>query len=338
MKKLVCIILSLLISLNFMSCSQRKAQPQTQGSGQSQGNSSEEKLDKKEGEKLLNDYMKALVLRDSNGIKLFYSENLKQASGNLAFADNPHPNGFLVNTLEEKEGKLEGKAVLLSISTGLPYFSSDESTFTIIKEKGSYVIDKIEQSKTTEISEKNKTLFMKEEGDVKGKEILKIDEVPEFTTPQSGWPGQKFNIGRDGFGPIAGDVEGKKLAVSTTGKYPTLMTMDVKEKKLKPIDLFFEEIVQSVAWSQDGKYLAAEMQNKAGAKYIYIYDVEKGKKVDDPMKNVLKPGKYSVNTPYWISGEELVFNVSGLTGLSADEEKNVGSYKFDVINTSLTKF
>lgn len=336
MRKFLGVLLSILLILNFASCQRQKAPPEKQD--EKKDSEKEEKPDKKEGEKLLDNYMRALVLRDSNGIKLFYSENLKQSSGNFIFAENPHPNGFMIDAMEEKEGKLEGKVTLLSVTTGKPYFSLDESTITIIKEKGTYVIDKIEQSKSSEVTEKDKALFMKEEGDVKGKEILKIDEVPEFTTPQGGTPGQKFSIGREGFGPIAGDSKGEKLALSTKGKYPALMTMEAKEKKVKPIDLYFEETVESIAWSQDGKFLAAEMLSKTGSKLIYVYDVEKGEKVDDPMKNVLKPAKYSVNTPYWISDNELVFNVSGLPGASPDEQKNVGSYKFDVKNTSLTKF
>jgi WD40 repeat protein len=337
MKKLIIIVLSMFIILGTISCGQRKQSPPKEEQS-STGDKKEAKLDKKEGEELLNSYVKALILKDASGIPLFYSQNLKVSSGNFKFVDNPHPNGFKIDTLEDKEGKLEGKVVLLSVSTGQPYFSSDESKFTIIKEKGSYVIDKIEPSKFSEVTEKDKVLFMNDDGDVKGKEILKLDEVPRYATPQGGAMGQKFSIGRDGFGPIAGDAEGKKLAVSTTGQYPTLMVTDIKEKQVKPLDLFFDESIQSIAWSQDGKHLAVEMANPSGARYIYVYDAEKGSKIDDPMKNVLKPAKYSVNTPYWISGNELVFNVTGVSTLAPDEQKNTGTYKFDVKNTSLTKF
>lgn len=340
MKKMLFIVLSLALIISFISlisCSQRKAQPPQGGSSQENQNK-ETKLDSKEGQKLLNDYMKAVILKDNSGMRMLYSQNFMAHSGSFAFADNPHPSGFKVGTLEDKEGKLEGKATLLSVTTGEPYFSSDESRVTVVKEKGTYVIDKIEPSKSMEISEKDKTLFMKEEGDVEGKEMLKLDEVPQYATPQGGAPGQKYSIGRDGFGPISGDVEGKKLAISTKGKYPAIMTMDLKEKKLKPVDLFFDESVQSLLWSQDGKYLAAEMSNPSGSRYLYIYDAEKGSKIDDPMKNMLKPEKYTINTPYWISENELVFNVSGVSSLTPDEQKNTGSYKFDVKNTSLTKF
>lgn len=338
MRKLLYIICIIFITSSFASCSQqRKTQPPPAQQGQEQGKK-EEKLDKKEGERLVNDYMRALILRDNSGIQLFYSQNMKQHSGSFTFADNPHPDGFKVDTLEEKEGKLEGKATLLSVTEGKPYFSSDESRFTVIKEKGTYVIDKIEQSKSAEITEKDKTLFMKENGDTKGKEILKIDDIPQYAIPHGGAPGQKYSIGRDGFGPVAGDSEGKKLAVSTIGKYPALLSMDMEGKQLKPLDLYFDESIQSIAWSQDGKYLAVEMTNPSGSRYIYVYDAEKGEKIDDPMKNMLKPSKYSVNTPYWISEKELVFNVSALSTLTPGEEKNLGSYKFDVKNKSLTKF
>jgi hypothetical protein len=173
MKRILPNILVLVLAISFislLSCSQRKGQAPQGGS--SQGSQDKEaKLDKNEGEKLLNDYMKALVLRDNSGISMFYSQNFKAHSGSFSFAENPHPNGFKVDNLEDKEGKLEGKATILSIFTGMPYFSSDESKFTIIKEKGAYVIDKIESSKTTEIVEKDKALYIKE---VMGKRIYHV--------------------------------------------------------------------------------------------------------------------------------------------------------------------
>jgi hypothetical protein len=189
-----------------------------------------------------------------------------------------------------------------------------------------------------EISEKENSLYMKEDVDVKGKEILKIDEVPQYATPQGGAPGQKFTIGRDGFGPIAGDIEGKKLAVSTTGKYPAVLIMDIKEKQLKPVDIYLEDTIYSMAWSQDGKHIAVEMSNPSGARYINVYEAEKGSKIDDPMRNMLKPDKFSVNTPYWISENELVFNVKAVGNLSPADQKNTGSYKLDIKNTSLTRY
>lgn len=336
MKRLTFIILSLMLLLCLISCGEKKTAP-PQGGSSGDNQKKEDKLDVKEGEKLLGKYMKALITKDASSLKLFYSANLKQNSGNFSFADNPHPNGFKMDKLDEKSGKLEGKVTIFSSTTGQPYFSSDESRFTVIKEKGTYVIDKIEHSKFMEISEKDKTLFMNEDGDTKGKEILKIDDMLKYTTPQGGAPGQKYSIGREGFGPIAGDTQGKKLAISTKGQYPTILIMGINEKKLQPLDLFLDESVQSMAWSQDGKYLAVEMSNPSGSRYLYVYDVEKSSKIDDPMKNILSPDKFSIDTPYWISDNELLFNVSGLSQLSPEEQKSTGSYKFDVKNTSLTK-
>jgi len=340
MRRLMCLIISLLTALALISCSGRKASPkqgEDTNNQEEQSNDKEEKPDKKEGENLLNNYARALILRDSK-IKNYYSLNMAQGASNLPPLLNPHPNGYKIDSVEEKEGKLQGKIKLFTVYTGEPYFSSDESSVTVIKEKETYVIDKIEKSKTTEVSEKEKALYMREEGDVKGKEIIKLDELPRFATPQGGSPDLKYNVGRDRFGPLALDIEGSKLAISTVGVNPSIMILDTKKKQVKPLDLFFDENVQSIAWSQDGKFLAVEMINKGGARFLYIYDVEKEKRVDDPMKEALKSDKYSIDNPHFISENELVFNVSGVAKLTADEQKKAGAYKFDVKNVSITRF
>lgn len=340
MKKFMYIFLSILLVLNISSCSKRKAAPPSgmENEKGTEEKKDEDKPDKNEGKKLLDQYLRALVLRDTGKMSSFYSESLKQQTVNFSSQPDPHPNGFILDTVNEKEGKLEAKAKLLSVYTGQPYFSSDENAYTIIKEKGSYVIDKIEGGKGTEIVEKDGALFMKEGGDVKGKEIVKLNELPGYMTPQGAAPDQKYSVGRDRFGPIAGDGEGKKIAMTTIGTYPSLMVMDIKEKKVKPLDLFFNLTVLSMSWSQDGSYIAVEVSNSKGLKSLFVYDAEKGKRIDDPVENIANPEKYSINTPYWISDSELVFNVTAAAGLTADEQKAAGSYKMDAKNLSLTKY
>jgi len=327
-----------------LSCIQRQGQPQ-QGQDQKKEEQKQEKeededqqkLDKKEGENLLHNYARSLILRD-NKVNIYYSENMKQHTTNTTPMSNPHPNGYTIDNLEDKEGKLEGKLKMFMVYTGEPYYCADETKVSVIKENGVYLIDKLEKSKTTEVSEKDKTLYIREDGDVKGKEIIKIDELPRFGTPQGDSPDKKFNIGQEKFGPIALDPENKNLAISTTGQYPAVMILDTKKKQVKPLDLYFEGNVSSIAWSQDGKFLSVEMSSKEGSKFIRVYDIEKEKLIDDPMKESLKPEKFTINNPYWISEKELVFNVSGVSILTSDEQKKTGSYKFDVKNVSLTKF
>jgi hypothetical protein len=327
--------------LGISACTKRKSQPPEGDKKQEQGDKSDdkkEKMDTKQGQNVAEDYMRALILRDENKIKNLYSASMKQRTTSLTPAQNPHPNGYMVDTFEEKEGVLSGKARIFSVTTGEPYFSADESTITIIKEKGMYVIDKVEKSKSLEITEKDRVLWTKEDGDIKGKETLKLDEVPRYGTPQGTSPDQKFPIGRDKFGPIAMDAEGKMLAVTTVGTNPAILLVDIEKKKATPLDIFFNGSAQSIVWSQDAKFLAVEMSNPQGARFLNVYDVEKEKKVDDPMKDALKSSKYSINTPYWSSKNELIFNVSGASQLTPDEQKQTGSYKFDVKNMNLTKF
>lgn len=339
MKRFIYIIVSIGILLGTVSCTQRKAKPQKEeGSEKQEESEKEEKIDKKEGERLLNDYMVALLLRDYNRVKLFYSENLRQHTADFSPEAEPHPNGYKVDKLEEKEGKLEGKAKMSLVSTGTPYCSIDEVKYTISRERDSYVIEKIEKSESTEGYEKEKTLFLRQGGDIKGKEIIKIDELPQYAIPQGGSPDQKFPISRDGFGPIALDGESKKLCISTQGKNPAILILDIEKKQAKPIDLYFGGSIQSISWSQDGTYIAVEQMTSSGLKILSIYDTQKEKKIDDPLKEVLKPERFNINTPYWTSDNELVFNAAGRTQLSNEEKKKAGSYKFDVKNMSLSKF
>lgn len=343
MKRIFNLILSFIITASLLSCGRISQPPKgsesgSSSSGGSQSESkSEEKLDKKEGQNTVEGYLTALVLRDDKEVKNFYSTKLKQQVVSIAPVQEPHPNGYKMDTMEDKEGKLEGKATVYSISTGTPYFASDESTITVVKEKGSYVIDKIEKSKSTEVIEKDKSLFMKKEGEIKGKEIIKLDDLPKFGSPQGGTPGQKFTVGHDAFGPIALDGESKKLAVTTLGTYPSLMVVDIEGKKASVLDLFFEGTPRALSWSGDGKFLSVMMAGANGSSFINIYEAEKEKKVDDPMKDAFDRSKYSINTPYWNGENMLLFNVSAIGSLTEDEKKQIGAYKFDPKNISLTK-
>lgn len=344
MRRIFCCIILFAISLSLISCSsQRKSEPpkgeessQEQGGTTGQGGQGE-KLDKNEGKKVVEDYMRALILRDTDKIKSFYSSGMKQSSGNFTPAAEPHPNGYKIDNLTEKEGKLTGKATIFSVSDNVPYFSADESSITVIKEKGSYLIDKIEKTKSTEVIEKDKSLFMKQDGDIKGKEVVKLDDIPQYSAPQGSTPDVKYPIGREGFGPISLDPDSKVLALSTVGTNPALMTMDAEGKKFKVLDLYLQGKVRSLTWSEDGKSIAALMSGTAGD-FLKIYDAEKGKIVDDPMKNAFKSTTYTIQNPYWTSEGQLVFNVMGLSSLTADQQKQVGSYKFDIKNNSLARY
>lgn len=345
MKRILCSILLFGIAFFLISCSSRRStQPpkggqsgtEEQGGTTGQGGQNE-KPDKNEGKKVVEGYLQALILRDTNKIKSFYSSGLKQSCGNFTPSTEPHPVGYKLDNLDEKEGKLEGKAKIFSVIDNVPYFSADESSITVVKEKGSYLIDKIEKSKSTEVIEKDKALFMKQGEDIKGREIVKLDDLPRFAAPQGSTPDIKYSIGRDNFGPIALDPDGKVLALSTVGTYPSLMTMDEEGKKFKSLDLYTEGKVRSLIWSSDGKSIAALMSGRGG-NFLNIYDIEKGKRIDDPMRSAFKSDVYSIQNPYWISEGALVFNVMGVSKLTPDQQKQVGSYKFDIKNNSLTKY
>lgn len=345
MKRIFCSVLSFVIAFVLISCSSgRSTQPPKGGQGETeeQGGTTgqggqNEKPDKNEGKKVVEGYLQALILKNTGKVKSFYSTALKQSSGNFTPSTEPHPIGYKIDNLDEKEGKLEGKATIFSVIDNVPYFSSDESSITVIKEKGSYVIDKIEKTKSAEVIEKDKALFMKQGEDIKGKEIVKLDDLPRFAAPQGSTPDIKYPIGRDNFGPIALDPDGKVLALSTTGTNPALMTMDEEGKKFKSLDLYLEGKVRSLIWSGDGKSIAALMSGKGG-NFLNIYDVEKGKKIDDPIKNAFRSDIYAIQNPYWISEGALVFNVMGVSKLTSDQQKQVGSYKFDIKNNSLAKY
>lgn len=286
---------------------------------------------------MIEGYLTALVLRDQEGAKNFYSTKLKGSIVNIEPAKEPHPNGYRMDAMEDSEGKIEGKVTVYSVSTGSPYFASDENTVTVVKEKGSYVIDGIEKSKSTEVIEKDRSLFMKKEGEISGKEIIKLDDLPKFGSPQGGTAGQRFAVGHDGFGPIALDGEGKKLALASYGTYPSLIVVDIEGKKATVLDLFFEGTPLALNWSGDGKFLSLLMSGANGNGFINIYDAEGDKKIDDPVKDTFDSGKYSINTPYWDDENRLLFNVSGTAGAPGEGKKQDGAYRLDPEKLSLTK-
>lgn len=332
MKKIIYIVISILLVMNLFGCNRQKNSEQNNEKANEE-TQDEAKLDKKEAQKILNDYMISLILKDENKTKLLYSSNLKKNMQNYKTSAEPHVSGYKIENIEQKENKFEVKAIIFSIESNKPYFNADESKYTIIKENDSYVIDKIENSKYIEVLQQEKILFMKEEGDTKGIELIKTDEIPAFAVPQGATPDIKLNIGRDNFGVIALDPEMKKLAITTVGNFPALLVLDIKEKKAKPIDVFTDSSIRAVAFSPDGVYAAVELKNNKNISYLYFYNIQEVKRVQTNINDVINVDKYSIDTYYWISDSEIVLSIAPI----ADSKKYQGAYKLDLKNMSLAK-
>ncbi|EYE88500.1 hypothetical protein Q428_07430 [Fervidicella metallireducens AeB] len=197
-----------------------------------------EQIDKKAAGEFLDNYLRFVLERNIDAMKSFYSKNLKSQIREVKLEDNPHPIGYKIvedDENDEEEGSSQEGAIVVKVHiynsyNGVPYFSDETYKYTLIKEDGEIVIDKVQEDKSIVIDGKDKSIVKRDSYKVKGEEIIKIGDLPEFITPKKGsLPEQKFKVPKNQFGPCALSSDGKKILITSISENSFIGMAEMEE-------------------------------------------------------------------------------------------------------------
>lgn len=195
-------------------------------------------VDMKAASNVMSNYMTCVLLGNTAGMNSYYTANYKSKMENVAKVTEPHPVGYKIEQGEGSEGdSKEGssdksnskesnakfKVHIYNCYTGKPYFSEDVFSYTMKNDDGKILIDSVERQNSTEIYENDKKIFKRtiDKSDDKSseEEVLSINELPEYVTPEGiSIPEEKVAVPRGAFGPCALSSNGDTIALTSTGE------------------------------------------------------------------------------------------------------------------------
>lgn len=108
--------------------------------------------------------------------------------------------------------------------------------------------------------------------------LISTAQVPDKFWPHGAAPDVEFGVGRDGWGALAVAPDLNQIAFVTRGTHPLLGIVDVAGK-VKGLDLWYGGGAGELAWSLDGKYLAATVHRPSGVLELQVWDPAGGKKL-----------------------------------------------------------
>lgn len=340
-----------------------------------------EQIDKKAAGEFLDNYLRFVLERNIDAMKSFYSKNLKSQIREVKLEDNPHPVGYKIVEDDEsdeeggsqQEGAIVVKVHIYNAYNGAPYFSDETFKYTLIKEEGEIVIDKVQEDKSIVIDGKEKSIVKRDSYKVKGEEIIKIGDLPEFVTPKKGsLPEQKFQVPKKQFGPCALSSDGKKILITSVsensfigmaemedsseafalaegssqgqeqggqaGQNQEQQTQGQEEKKptviIKPIDLYFKSKIQLVSFSPDNKKFLVENIQDSGKHRIILYTME-GEILNTIIDKQFRADVFSLSGCYFVSPAKIIFKVTPDKNGTDEEQKLKGIWEFDIDKDTL---
>lgn len=327
-------------------------------------------IETKVAKEFMDNYMRFLLRGEDAATKSFYSPRVKASiKADVPKVPEPHPVGYKIESGESKKEKREMKVKIYSAYTGTPYFSEDSFKYTLIIDDGRLLIDKIDKEKSIELFAKKNTLYKREGDKVEGDMLLTTDELPYYVTSKSATE-QKFQVSKDSFGPSALASDGKKILITTVGSNSLVAIADMEESeeayameggdkqggaggeggggqsqggeqsggkaekkpkiKITPVDLYFKNKINIVNFSPDGKSFIVEFTSPDGMSRMIMYDSAKGDMIKTPIDKQFKEGSFSVKNAYFISDNEIVFNIEPGKNTTIEEKMLKGEWILDI--------
>ncbi|AVX31675.1 hypothetical protein CTH_2111 [Carboxydocella thermautotrophica] len=229
---------------------------------------------------------------------------------------NPHWVGYQIGAVDTEQ-----KTVTVrwqETYSDRSYTRVYQSRLKLKKEEGQWRVDGIEDlTPDWLVTARDIALVLQQKGG-QARTLLSLEQLPNVASPLGAEPGTEFGVGREGFGPLALRPDGKELALSTRGLHAfiaLLPTEAAARPALKPLDLYFEGGVAALAWSPEGKYLAANLDTPAGTRRLVIYEPGVKKVLKTPFDEQFPWTNYDLNFLYWLpTGPELYFRVTAAQG------------------------
>ncbi len=107
---------------------------------------------------------------------------------------------------------------------------------------------------------------------------VRMEDLPNAFRPYGAPAGTEFGVGKQGFGSAAAGPT--YAAFVTQGTHPFLGIVELSSGKITGLDLWYGGAAGEMAWSPDGRWLAAAAGRPSGAFELQVWDPVGAKKVE----------------------------------------------------------
>jgi hypothetical protein len=165
--------------------------------------------------------------------------------------------------------------------------------------------------------------------------LFNLQDFPE----RMGSTGREHQLeaGRAGYATVVLNPENRRVALGTTGTHGALgilnwtgETPTPEQVELTPVDVFYGEHTNRLAFSPDTRYLATEIRSTVGTDRVDVYQVSEVNKLNFQLNQAFPPEQYNVSFVRWEPDSKgLLLRVSAGVKQSGDEAK-MGTWRLNV--------
>lgn len=308
----------------------------------------------------INHYFSFFMKRDFNVMSSFYGKELLNKMKNVVPSSEPHPQGYQISEGEMNNNKISYNVNIYSGYTDKPYFSKDEFVYIVGIENGKTLIKDIEKKKSTEIYQKDSTIFKRNGEELQGEKLTSLKDLPEYIVPTDAFSvHKKIKIPNKSYGPSALSPDDKKIVFTTYdknsfigiikepedtetlmqegGKQGGNMQQSNEKNKIKAVDMLYDTVIHNLCFSPDGKKILIQYSYKGDPSKLIMYDAESCKMLPIKTNKQFLEGMYSFEKAYFENASTLIFTVIPVNNSLPENAKYSGVWALNLSKAILNK-
>ncbi|PJI08760.1 MULTISPECIES: hypothetical protein [Clostridium] len=314
-------------------------------------------------------YMNSYMSNDTSAMNRMYSKGLKKKAQSV----NTHylkVSSYKVINTREMGTTADIEVNVVSADEHSPYTSVDDYTFKIKKDKGKYVIDKIDSSLDKEVFQYKRNLMVKIKDEAKSNILINLRGIPEYAfSKKDDLKVDKLRVSKDTFSYLTLSNFGDTVIISTAGPNPFVgicQITDLEEqesggqngsqnqsdqsledesqpfkvaaKSLSPVDVYKDSQIVNMIFSKSDDMVAVQY-NQNATMHIQVYDAGAGKVLSKSIDKKFPQDKFDLKLVRF-DDKYLIFESAAKDNYKDDAEvkKNVGKWEWNLKSYKITKY
>lgn len=357
MKKRFLIIIGILsfLCITIVGCKNKELNTQEQN----------KKIDTNAASNLVDRYMRGLIMKDYDGVKKLYTEDMIKEQGNYKKSDII-VRGYRIEDVSEMEKSSIFKVKAISTREKNAYTSLDEYRISVIKEKDGYKIGEVNITPQKEVFSDGDEVRIRDKSNVETNLVIDIEKLPKSAFPKEDKLSMyKQEVPSKIFNDTSISFDGTKVLVSTKAEdaYAASILIDetlavqgnskngdkgaeggekqsdndkIKGVKEKPIgkeiinlDIIKDATVDYMVFSQDEKFILIQYAKANGTKCIRIYESDSGKVIPVKFEDSFPIDKVDIQFSYF-DKENANFQVLPKGNLEGQYKDLIGNWKLNL--------
>ncbi|WP_138203357.1 hypothetical protein [Haloimpatiens lingqiaonensis] len=321
------------------------------------------KMDTNAASNLVDRYMRGLIMKDYDGVKKMYTEDMIKEQGNYKKSDII-VRGYRVEDVAEMEKNSVFKVKAVSTREKSAYTSLDEYRISVIKEKDGYKIAEVNITPQKEIFSDGYEVRIRDKSNVETNLVIDMENLPKSAFPKEDKLSMyKQEVPSKSFNDTSISFDGTKVLVSTKDKdaYAASILIDetlavqgkngdkegeeaekqagdnknkgIKEKPIGKeiinLDIIKDAAVDYMVFSQDEKFITIQYSKSDGTKCIRIYESDSGKMIPVKFEDSFPIDKVSIEFSYF-DKENAIFRILPKDNLEEKYKDLMGNWKLNL--------